>query len=135
MALDLSFLKKIFKPKTTDVSFDKVISTGKATLENQDGRINEFGHLEIIEYIQEIIDDTQQFITLELSEANYGIKYIQASVNYGKISVQLGLEDENNTKLVEKICSQEECERIFLDFFDYGYVNEVEKYKPVQFFI
>ncbi len=135
MALDLSFWKKILKPKTTDISFDKVVSTGKATLENQDGRIYGFGHLEIIEYIQKIIDDTQQFITLELPEANYGIRYVQASVNYGKICVQLGLEDGANTKLVEKICSQEECQRIFLDFFDYGYVNEVEKYKPVQFFV
>ena len=85
--------------------------------------------------IQKIIDDTQQFVTLELTEANYGVRYVQASVNYGKISVELGLEEGDNIKLVEKVCSKEECQRIFLDFFDYGYVNEMEKYTPVQFFV
>lgn len=135
MAPISNLFKKLFKPKTTNVSFEKVARTGKAVLENQDGRINEFYHSEIIEYILKIIDDTQQFITLELSEAYYGVRYVQASVNDGKISVQLGLEDGDSTKLVEKICSQEECQRIFLDLFDYGYVNEVENYKPVQFFV
>lgn len=130
-----SLLKKLFKPKTTEVLFDKVVSTGKAKLENQDGCIHEFGHLEILEYIQKILDDSQQFVTLELPEANYGVRYVQACINQGKIDVQLGLEEGNNTKLVEKTCSHEDCQKIFLEFFDYGYVNDLESYTPVQFFV
>lgn len=130
----MNLFRKLFHPKTTEVKFEKVEGGKKAILENQDGRIEKFNHTEIMEYIHKIIDDNQQFVMLELPRANYGIRYVQACVNNGKISVELGIEEDGQTRLVEKSCDEEECRKIFLEFFDWGYVNDLEKYRPVEFF-
>ena len=70
-------------------------------------------------YIQKIVNDNNQFVTLTLPQALNSVRYIQACSNSGKICVQLGIEDDNSTQLVEKQCSQDECLKLFYDFYDF----------------
>lgn len=72
-------------------------------------------------------------MTLTLSDATYGIRYIQACKVKGKYSLQLGLEKDNSTNLVEAFFDQEELRRIFLEFYTYGVVANKEAYKPLLF--
>jgi len=48
------------------------------------------------------------------------------------IEVELGVE-ESGTHLYYKMCSREECCRIFLDFYDNVFTPKMEEYKPVEF--
>ncbi len=121
------------KKTTTDVTFEKMAPMEKMTLENQNGKLTDFDIPELEKFLQIMFDDYDQFITLSLTEAIDGIRYIQACQVPNGITVQLGLEEKDGTKLVEKICSQGECQDIFRDFYEMGVVYNREQYKPVEF--
>ena len=59
---------------------------------------------------------------------------MQACRGTDGIIVELGMEKESHTNLVEKICTEEECLEIFREFYDSTYVRDVEQYNPVEFF-
>ncbi len=58
---------------------------------------------------------------------------VRARTQVGKIEVELGIEEGEGTRLYYKICSQEECYRIFLDYYDNILAPNMEEYKPVEF--
>jgi len=131
----VQFLKNLFRKKTTDIKFDRIEYSGKYRLENQNICMHEFGQCDILDFIQQIVDDEDQFITLELPKASCGVRYVQACVNRGKIEVQLGIEESDHIRLVSKNCSLEECQNIFIRFFETGEVERAAEYKPVRFYI
>ena len=120
---------------TTDVDFEKVRYTGKMTLENNfDGAKDSPTWQDIQLYINKMIQNSEEFITLTLSEAVYGVRYMQAcSVKEG-YSLQLGVETDDKTNLVEIICDKNEMAERFKKFYEYGFVEDLEKFKPVSFF-
>ncbi len=130
----MSLFSKLFKKKTTEVVFEKVEPIENATLETQNGLISNFSESDIDSCLQEMYEDVDQFVTLTLEQARYGIRYVQACQVDNGITVQLGIEKDENTRLVEKVCSEEECRAIFHQFYSYGNVNDLESYKPVEFF-
>ena len=101
-------------------------------LENQNGALREFRDVDIEDYLEDMFASPEQFVTLTAPEALRGVRFVQACVQKDDIEVELGIE-ENGTHLVYKLCSEEECIRIFLDFFGDKFIPKMEEYQPVQF--
>ncbi len=128
----MGLFSKLFKKTTADVKFEKVAPQNEIRLENQNGVIKNCSRQDVEEYIQMMFDDGDQFITLSIPSARYGIRYIQACRADKGIDVELGLEEDDQTKLICKICSEEECRKIFHEFFDTANVCDRKGYKPIQ---
>lgn len=112
--------------------FEKVGKQNGFKLENQDGAVREFRDVDIEDYLKEMFMSPEQFVTLTAPEAQRKVRFVQACMVKDDIEVELGIE-ENGTRLVYKLCSEEECIRIFLDFFDNVFTPNMEEYQPVQF--
>lgn len=129
------FFKKNLKKKTTDVDFEKVEYTGKMKLENNfDGPIDSPTWQQVELYIDKMIQNNEEFITLTLSEAVYGVRYMQACSVKGGYSLQLGIETDAKTNLVEIVCDKKELVERFAQFYKYGFVHDIDQFKPVSFF-
>ena len=131
----LDFFKKKLKKKTTDVDFEKVEYTGKIKLENNfDGPIDSPTWQQVELYINKMIQNNEEFITLTLSEAVYGVRYMQACSVKGGYSLQLGIETDAKTNLVERVCDKKELIERFTQFYEYGFVHDIDQFKPASFF-
>ena len=128
--------KIMLRKKTTDVDFEKVQYTGKMKLENNfDVPIDCPTWQQVQFYINKMIQNNEEFITLTLSEAVYGVRYMQAcSVKGGGYSLQLGVETDAKTNLVERVCDKKELVERFAQFYEYGFVHDIDQFKPVSFF-
>lgn len=105
------------------------------TLRNQERELMDFGSEEIEEYLEDLFVTPDQFVVLTAPKAQgQQIRYVQSTIHdNGEIEVELGVEEEDGTHLYYKICQDEECIRIFQDFFaDRLHVN-MDEYQPVQF--
>lgn len=101
-------------------------------LENQNGAVKEFRDIDIEDYLEDMFASPDQFVTLTAPEAQYKVRFVQACMQKDSIEVELGIE-ENGIRLIYKLCSREECIRIFLDFFEQDFIPKMEEYQPVQF--
>lgn len=86
----------------------------------------------IEKYLENLFITPDQFVILTAPEAQYKVRYVQACTHDEGIEVELGIEEEG-TCLYYKMCSQEECRRIFLDFFDNIFIPGMDEYKLVEF--
>ena len=129
------FIRNKFKKKITDVDFTKVEYTGKKKLENNfDGPIDSPTWQQVELYIDKMTQNNEEFITLTLSEAVYGVRYMQACSVKGGYSLQLGIETDAKTNLVEIVCDKKELVERFAQFYEYGFVHDIDQFKPVSFF-
>ena len=124
-------MKLPFK-KRKKVVFEKVKPQEGFTLENQQGKITSVRDMEVEEYLERMFVSLDEFVILTAPSAQNKIRYVQACTHDGEIEVELGIEEEG-TRLYYKMCSQEECRRIFLDFLWNMFVPKMEEYKPVEF--
>lgn len=90
---------------------------------------------DVLDRVLEMFGDDDEFVTLTLGEARHNIRYVQAArkMRGDQIIVQLGIEDDKYTRLVEKLCGEEECVEIFREFYSSSNVSGLDKYKPVKF--
>ena len=115
---------------TSDVAFQNVEYTGGSVLENfYDAPIQNPSWDEVLVRIRKMID-----VLLTLKQATYGVRYMQAASAPGGYDLQVGLEEGNQTKLVDKIVSEQELIERFETFYRYGYVDNLGEFKPVQFY-
>ena len=129
------FFKNSLREKTTDVDFEQVEYTGKMKLENNfDGPIDSPTWQQVELYIDKMIQNIEEFITLTLSEAVYGVRYMQACSVKGGYSLQLGVETDTKTNLVEIVCDKKELVERFAQFYKYGFVSDIDQFNPVSFF-
>ena len=127
--------KNKLREKTTNMDFEKVKYTGKMKLENNfDGPIDSPTWQQVQLYIDKMIQNNEEFITLTLSEAVYGVRYMQACSVKGGYSLQLGVETDAQTNLVERVCDKKELVERFAQFYEYGFVHDMDQFKPVSFF-
>lgn len=135
----MGFFDKIFSRKNnSDTAVNAPASTNTLDIhvpryvENQNGRCE--ATLEIVEdMVQEMFADADQFVTLSLpAPIHDGVRFVQACLVPNGIDVQLGIGAGNQTKLVERLCTEDECIRIFRDFYDTAKVEDIECYTPVQ---
>lgn len=120
---------------TTDVTFEKVMCSLPRKIGTQSGEKEVHSWQEVEDRLWDMFTDEDEFVTLTMAEIRYHIRYIQACQIQDKITVQLGVEEKDRTKLVEKTCSEAECMDIFREFYDSSYVWDIDKYKPVEFFV
>ena len=124
-------MKLPFK-KGKEVVFKAVEPHQGFTLRNQEYELTDFRDIDIEDYLADMFVTPDQFVVLTAPEARNKIRYVQACTHDGEIEVELGIE-ENGTRLFYKICSEEECYRIFLDFYENRLVPDMAEYKPVEF--
>ncbi|MCI8284936.1 MAG: hypothetical protein HFE90_06705 [Firmicutes bacterium] len=120
---------------TTNVLFEKTVCEAPKNIRTQyEDKPVEYW-TEVEDCIFDMFEDEDQFITLTVANARHNIRFVQACRISGGINVQIGVEDEKNTKLFEKTCTEDECLDIFKEFYNSSYIHDVEKYSPVEFFI
>lgn len=124
-------MKLPFK-KNKEVVFQKVKTQQGFTLENQEGKLADFRDTDIEHYLSDMFITPEQFVILTAPEARNKVRYVQACTHDGEIEVELGIEEEG-TRLYYKMCSEQDCCRIFLDFYDGRLVPDMKEYKPVEF--
>lgn len=74
-----------------------------------------------------------EFVVLTLVDIKYDVRYVQSAPVNDRFTVQLGIEEENGTRLVEKLCSEAEVIEIFREFFTTTNVKNINEYKEVEF--
>lgn len=118
--------------KRKEVVFKTVEPHQGFTLRNQENEITDFRDIDIEDYLADMFITPDQFVILTAPKAQHKVRYVQACTQDGEIEVELGIE-EKGTRLFYKMCSEEECYRIFLDFYENRLVPKMEEYKPVEF--
>ena len=124
-------MKLPFKKKK-EVVFQKVSSQQGFTLENQDRKLTDFRDVDIEDYLADMFVASDQFVILTAPMAQDKVRFVQACTHDDGIEVELGIEEEG-TRLYYKMCSEEECCRIFLDFYEDRFIPDMKEYKPVEF--
>jgi len=128
----MSIFDGLFR-KTRTVKFEKDPPGEWITLETPEGMTDSFDQEDILECIRRITEDPDFYLILTLPVATHGIRYVQACECHGIVDVQLAVEKKKHVRLVEKLCSAQECADIFLHFFDTGEVDDLRTFKPVRF--
>ena len=103
------------------------------TLRNQERELYDFREIDIEDYLADMFVTPEQFVVLTAPEAQNKIRFVQSTLHdNGELEVELGIE-EDGTRLYYKMCSEEECCRIFLDFYNGCFSPDMKEYKPVEF--
>ena len=114
--------------------FDKVRQSVPMRLENfYDQPVDNPSWDEVEFRIRKMLDTADEHVLVCLGTASYGVRYIQSAHKPGGYTLQLGLEQDDHTRLVEKDVNPDEIREIFRKFYDLGIVEGIEKYKPVKF--
>ncbi len=125
----MGFFSKLFGRKEKPQAVNKF----GIMAENQDKRVP--AELNAAMYmLDEAFENDEQFLTLSLEKALYdGVYFVQAArIPNGMISVQLGIEHENGTRLVEKVTDEVTCAKIMMHFLDTAKVEDIESYSLVK---
>lgn len=124
------------KKLSTEVTFQKTECIAPKTISMQQITDHAISSWETVENcLLDMFEDADEFVVLTLEEIHHQIRYVQAAQIKEGIIVQLGIEEGDHTRLVEKECTKEECCEIFQKFYNSSYVQDVEQYKPVQFYV
>lgn len=101
--------------------------------ENQDRRVP--AELNAAMYmLDEAFENDEQFLTLSLEKPLYdGVYFVQAArLPDRSISVQVGIEDDGGTKLVEKTMDEVSCAKIMIFFLETARVQDIESYTLIK---
>lgn len=126
--------EKDTKKTTTDVEFEKIREGMDFTIENQNGSKIVASDADLYKYIEIMLDDREQFVTLCAPKALGGIRYVQACLVDAGIEAEIGVEDGEATKLYSKLCGEEELKEIFIAFYHDKFRPDRSLYEPVEFF-
>jgi len=124
-------MKLPFK-KGEKVVFEKIKLKQGFTLRNQENELTDFRDIDIEDFLADMLESPDQFVVLEASQAQNKVRFVQACTHDGEIEVEIGIE-EKGTCLFYKMCSEEECYHIFLDFYENTFIPKMGEYKPVEF--
>ncbi|MDE7229772.1 MAG: hypothetical protein K2N56_04760, partial [Oscillospiraceae bacterium] len=92
--------------------------TERSTVRNQCEEVSADSWETVLDFLNKMFDDPEEFVVLSLAEIKHNIGFVQSAQVEGGLTVQLGIEEENGTRLVEKYCSEEECVEIFREFYN-----------------
>ena len=88
----------------------------------------------VLDCINNMIDEGgDEFVVLTLVDIGHSIRYVQSAPVGELFTVQLGVEEENGTRLIEKLCPEEEVIEIFREFFNTTNVANIDEYTEVEF--
>ncbi len=120
---------------TTDVLFEKTDCNMERNIRTQEIDKMASSWEMVEECLLEMFLDDNEFVTLTIQEIHHNIRFIQACQGKDGIVVQLGIEEGEKVRLVEKECMEDECMDIFYEFYNSTYVKDIETYHPVEFFV
>lgn len=123
------------KNTTTDVVFQKTVCHTPWSVRTQEVEKSVSSWEEVEDSILGMMTDEDEFVVLSTGDVCHHVCYVQATQNEKGIIVQVGIEEGEKVRLVEKICSQKECMDIFREFFASARVERLEDYSPVEFFV
>ncbi|MBE6888596.1 MAG: hypothetical protein E7485_01080 [Ruminococcaceae bacterium] len=135
----MGFFDKIFrrkdKPVTIAVKGKKTDVNNKFGImaENQDRRVPAELNAAMM-MLDEAFQNDEQFLTLSLEKPLYdGVYFVQAArIPSGAISVQVGIESEDGTKLVGRLTDEVTCAKIMMYFLDTAKVESIDDYEVVK---
>ena len=128
-------LTKGGRSTTSDVTFQRVEYMDGSVLENfYDEPIQNPTWDDVTARIRKMMDMNDEHVLLTLKQSVYGVRYMQAASAPGGYDLQVGLEEGNQTKLVDKIVGDQELFERFEVFYRYAYVDNLGEFKPVQFY-
>ncbi len=131
-AMKFPFFTKKEEKKKEEVVFKKVERQQTFTLRQQERELTDFEDTDIADFLDDMLTGPDEFIVLTAPRAQEGVRYVQACANDGIIEVELGIETDG-TRLYAKTCDEEECRRIFFDFYENRFHPDMSEYKPVEF--
>ncbi len=105
----------------------------RSTVRNQCDEIYADSWETVLDFLNKMFDDPEEFVVLSLAEIKHNIRYVQSALVTNGLTVQLGIEEENGTRLVEKLCSEAECIEIFREFYNTTNVVNINEYSEVKF--
>ena len=123
------------KKLSTDVVFGKTVCNVAREISTQEINRSVDSWDEVADCIWDMFEDENEFVTLTVGELLHQVRYVQATQTDGGIVVQLGIEEGEQTRLVEKICTQKECLEIFQKFYEEALVENIKEYTPVEFWV
>ena len=97
-------MKLPFK-KGKEVVFQKVKSQKGFTLENQDGKLTDFGDVDIEDYLDDMFHTPDQFVILTAPKPQNKVRYVQACTHDGEVEVELGIEEEGTRLHAGLLCN------------------------------
>lgn len=118
--------------KGKEVVFKKEEPRQGFTLRNQENELTDFRDIDIEDFLADMFESPDQFVVLAAPQAQNKVRFVQACTHDREIEVEIGIEEEG-TRLLYKMCSEEECYRIFLDFYENRFIPKMGEYKPVEF--
>ena len=131
---DMIFRRKD-KPVTITVEGRKTEVANKFGImaENQDRRVPAELNA-AMRMLDEAFENDEQFLTLSLEKALYdGVYFVQGARNPDRtISVQVGIETDNGTRLMERITDEVTCAKIMMHFLDTARVDDIDSYTLVK---
>ncbi len=131
---DMIFRRKD-KPVTITVEGRKTNVTNKFGImaENQDRRVPAELNAAMM-MLDEAFQNDEQFLTLSLEKPLYdGVYYVQAArIPSGAISVEVGIESEEGTKLVGQLTDEVTCAKIMMYFLETAKVEDIDDYEVIR---
>ena len=131
---DIIFRRKD-KPVAITVEGRKTDVTNKFGImaENQDRRVPAELNA-AMRMLDEAFENDEQFLTLSLEKPLYdGVYFVQAArLPNRMISVQVGIECNSGTRLVEKITDEVACAKIMINFLETARVEDIDSYTLVK---
>ena len=116
-----------------EMVFEKTEPKDYHTLRNQGYELQDYTEEDILEFLEIIIEDTDEFVTLTSEKLISEIRFVQAAVNDGKITLQIGIEKEDGTHVCEKEVTYEKCKEIFLNFHNGIWNEKLDDFEPTLF--
>ena len=116
-----------------EMVFEKTEPKEFHTLRNQENELRDYTEEDILEFLEIIMEDTEEFVTLTSEHLVKGIRFVQATVNDGEITLQIGMEKEDGTHLYEKVVTFEQCKEIFLNFHNGMWNEDLNDFEPTLF--
>ncbi|MCI8409897.1 MAG: hypothetical protein HFJ09_11615 [Lachnospiraceae bacterium] len=116
-----------------EMVFSKTESKKFHTLRNQESELRDYTEEDILEFLEIITEDTEEFVTLTSEKLIGEIRFVQAAVNNGEITLEIGMEKEDGTHLYEKVVSFENCKEIFLNLHNGIWNEDLDDFEPALF--
>ncbi len=88
----------------------------------------------VLDFLNRLFREPEdEFVVLTLADIKHNIRYVQSTWTPEGLIVQLGIEGDGGTRLVEKNCSEKECVEIFREFYETSDVPNIQEYSEVKF--
>ena len=82
-----------------------------------------------------LFNNQDEFVVLTLADSKikHGIQYIQSAWAGNELTLQAGVIENGKIRLVEKIISPFDCEKIYRKFFETSEVDDIDNFTEVEF--